>query len=91
MPSLIRTNRLESTWHRRCTNTYQVFVMVDDEWSSDMQRMVVVIVDTDDQAYEASRTLKELADDNLIAVNADGVVRIPTARRNLFQQQERKS
>ena len=65
--------------------------MVDDEWSSDMQRMVVVIVDTDDQAYEASRALKELADDNLIAVNADGVVRIPTARRNLFQQQERKS
>jgi len=56
-----------------------------------MQRMVVVIVDTDDQAYEASRALKELADDNLIAVSADGVVRIPTARCNLFQQQERKS
>jgi len=74
MPSLIRTNRLESTWHRRCTTTYQVFVMFDDQWSSDMQRMVVVIFDTDDQAYEASRALKELADDNFIAVNADGVV-----------------
>jgi len=74
MPSLIRRNRLESTWHRRCTNTYQVFVMFDDEWSSDMQRMVVVIFDSDDQAYEASRALKELADDNFIAVNADGVV-----------------
>jgi len=48
--------------------------MFDDQWSSDMQRMVVVIFDTDDQAYEASRALNELADDNFIAVNADGVV-----------------
>jgi uncharacterized membrane protein len=74
MPSVFPANRLESAWHPRCTNTYRVIVMADDQWSTDMQRMVVVIFDTDDQAYNASRALKELADDNFIAVNADGVV-----------------
>jgi hypothetical protein len=49
-------------------------VTVDDQWSCDMQRMVVVVFDSEAQAHKASRALEKLADDNFIAVNADSVV-----------------
>ena len=39
-----------------------------------MQRMVVVIFDTEAQAYKASQALEALADGSFIAVNADVVV-----------------
>jgi uncharacterized membrane protein len=61
--------RMASRVHNRVA-----MVTVDDQWSSDMQRMVVVVFDTEAQAHKASRALEVLADDNSIAVNAASVV-----------------
>jgi hypothetical protein len=65
-------------------------VTSDDQWSGEMQRMVVVIFDTEALAHKAFRALETLVDDNFIAVNADSVVtkdpdrttRVVQSRRN---------